>query len=99
MATHSSMLAWKSPGTEEPGVPQFVGSQGVRHDLAAEQQQHYSSPNLPIYLPPLLSPGDRNLFSTSLFFTCVTLDKVNLSIKEELTPELVLGVRIKGNER
>ena len=27
MATHSSILAWKSSGTEEPGVPQSTGSQ------------------------------------------------------------------------
>ena len=25
MATHSSILAWKSPGTEEPGGLQFMG--------------------------------------------------------------------------
>ena len=27
MATHSSILAWKMPWTEEPGGLQFVGSQ------------------------------------------------------------------------
>ena len=31
-ATHSSVLAWKSPWTEEPGGLQFVGSQRVEHD-------------------------------------------------------------------
>ena len=25
MATHSSVLAWKTPGTEEPGGPQSMG--------------------------------------------------------------------------
>ena len=34
MATHSSILAWKIPGTEEPGGPQSMGSKRVRHDLA-----------------------------------------------------------------
>ena len=29
MATHSSVLAWKIPCTEEPGVPQSMGSQRV----------------------------------------------------------------------
>ena len=29
MATHSSILAWKIPGTEEPGGLQSVGSQRV----------------------------------------------------------------------
>ena len=32
MATHSSFLAWKIPGTEEPGRLQSMGSQRVRHD-------------------------------------------------------------------
>ena len=27
MATHSSILAWRMPRTEEPGEPQSVGSQ------------------------------------------------------------------------
>ena len=32
MAPHSSTLAWKIPGTEEPGGLQSMGSLGVRHD-------------------------------------------------------------------
>ena len=32
VATHSSILAWKIPWTEEPGRLQSVGSQRVRHD-------------------------------------------------------------------
>ena len=32
MATHSSILAWKIPWTEEPGKPQSMGSQRVGHD-------------------------------------------------------------------
>ena len=31
MATHSSILAWRIPWTEEPGGPQFMGSHRVRH--------------------------------------------------------------------
>ena len=34
MATHSSILAWKIPWTEEPGGLQSMGSQRVRHDWA-----------------------------------------------------------------
>ena len=34
MATHSSILTWKIPRTEEPGGLQSVGLQGVRHDSA-----------------------------------------------------------------
>ena len=32
MATHSSILAWRIPWTEEPGELQSMGSQSVRHD-------------------------------------------------------------------
>ena len=32
MATHSSILAWRIPWTEEPGRLQSIGSQGVRHN-------------------------------------------------------------------
>ena len=32
MSTHSSILAWKIPWTEEPGGLQSMGLQRVRHD-------------------------------------------------------------------
>ena len=32
MATHSSILAWRIPQTEEPGGPQSMESQRVGHD-------------------------------------------------------------------
>ena len=32
MATHSSILTWRIPWTEEPGGLQSMGSQRVRHD-------------------------------------------------------------------
>ena len=46
MATHSSILAWRIPGTEEPSGPPSMGSHRVRHDwgnlaaAAAEQLTH-----------------------------------------------------------
>ena len=33
MATHSSILAWEIPGTENPGKLQSMGLQRVGHDL------------------------------------------------------------------
>ena len=36
MATHSSILAWKIPWTEEPGRLQSMGSQRVGHDWVTE---------------------------------------------------------------
>ena len=32
MATHSSILSWRPPWTEEPGRLQYMGSQRVGHD-------------------------------------------------------------------
>ena len=32
MATHSNILAWRIPWTEESGRLQFLGLQKVRHD-------------------------------------------------------------------
>ena len=34
MATHSSILAWRIPRTEEPGGLQSLGSQRVGHNCA-----------------------------------------------------------------
>ena len=34
MATHSSILAWRIPRTEEPGRLQSIGLQRVGHDLS-----------------------------------------------------------------
>ena len=35
MATHSSLLAWRIPWTEEPGRLQSIGSQRVGHLMEA----------------------------------------------------------------
>ena len=32
MATHSSILAWRIPRSEEPGSLQSIGSQRIGHD-------------------------------------------------------------------
>ena len=43
MATHSSVLAWEIPLTEEPDGLQSVGSQRVRHDWATELNYLYQT--------------------------------------------------------
>ena len=40
MATHSSILAWKIPWTEEPGGLQSMGSQRSGHDERLSRAQH-----------------------------------------------------------
>ena len=49
MATHSSILAWRIPGTEEPGGMSSMGSHRVRHDwsdLAATAADMQMTPPL-----------------------------------------------------
>ena len=41
MATHSSILAWRVPWTEDPGGLQSMGLQRVKHNLATKQQQQH----------------------------------------------------------
>ena len=41
MATHSSILAWEVPWTEEPGGLQSMELQRVRHDLETKKQQQW----------------------------------------------------------
>ena len=45
--THSSILAWEIPWTEEPGGLQSMGSQRVGHNLATEQQATIRKEPLP----------------------------------------------------
>ena len=40
MATHSSILAWKTPWAEKPGGLQYIGSQRVRHDWVTQQYSY-----------------------------------------------------------
>ena len=42
MATHSTILAWRIPWTEEPGRLQSMGSQGVRRDQSTNTHTPYA---------------------------------------------------------
>ena len=53
MAAHSSILAWKTPRTEESGGLQSKGSQRVRHDWACSKAK---------LLQQKTSPTQRSLF-------------------------------------
>ena len=41
MATHSRILAWRIPWTEEPGGLQCIGSQRVRHNCRQAEKNLY----------------------------------------------------------
>ena len=44
MATHSSILAWRIPWTEEPGELQSVGWQRIGHDWSNLARMHKQVP-------------------------------------------------------
>ena len=43
MATHSSILAWRIPWTEEPGGLESMVSKAFGHNLVTKQEQQYST--------------------------------------------------------
>ena len=56
-ATHSSILAWEIPRTDEPDGLQCTGLQRIGHDLVTKQQQvlimtHEALHHLGVHLPP-----------------------------------------------
>ena len=57
MATHSSILAWKIPWTEEPGRLQSMESQRVRHDFLKAEEWNLS--NLFVFLNKNASKGHK----------------------------------------
>ena len=87
MATHSNVLAWKIPWTEEPGRLQSMGSRRVGHDwttsLSLFTFMHWKRKWQPT---PVLSPGKfhgrRSLVDYSPW-VCKELDKT-----EQLTVSL-----------
>ena len=54
MATHSSILAWRIPWTEELGGLQSTGLQGAGHNLVTKQQQYISLEKIIIILLPMV---------------------------------------------
>ena len=57
MTTHSNILAWRTPWTEEPGGLLSMESQRVGHDLAAKQ----------LAVKPINDPGAAFLLQLILF--------------------------------
>ena len=66
MATHSSILAWRIPWTEEPGGPQSMGSKRVRQDRATNTLIRISCslPSPLSFLPP------RFYLETGMYSLC-----------------------------
>ena len=73
MVTHSSILAWRIPWTEEPGGLQSLGSQRVGHDWATKHSTFRRAFNiLEIVVVSLMLHISRSItgcLSTSYYFS------------------------------
>ena len=75
MATHSSILAWKIPWTEEPGRLQSMGSQEVGYNLAAKpppemccKRNGYSLLHAINFYSAFLSVNNTDIVKNSVFY-------------------------------
>ena len=66
MATHSNILAWKIPWTEEPGGLQFMRSQRVRHNWASEHEHVVESPAGAAVYKGSLGEGSTSTFTPAV---------------------------------
>ena len=87
MATHSSILVWKIPWTEEPGVLQSMGSQRVGDDWA-------TNTFTPLSQKPLTIKGktDKFNYNKSLNF-CIAEDTIN-KIKQMTDWNYILNIKM-----
>ena len=67
MATHSSILAWRIPWTEEPGGLQSTGSQRVGHDWAQTWCLNLTYSNYCFSMYILLMPNSQLSFIPFFF--------------------------------
>ena len=83
MATHSSVLAWKIPWTQETGGPQSMESQRFGHDWAcvcthahAHTRTHTLFHNIHFLVPILLSGSSWHNFHHETILTHLTKVKI-----------------------
>ena len=80
MATHSSILAWRIPWTEEPGRLQSMGLQRVGHDWATEL-------NLSPHKPFLMLPVAPAFFYAFVLWACLWLPVTGSWNNPQMPPE------------
>ena len=74
MGSHSSILAWRIPWTEEPGGLQFISSQRVGHDWATFTHSWGTDLSSFFHHSNLLQmPEDHKMVNTEFFWWCSQL--------------------------
>ena len=108
MATHSSILVWEIPWTEEPSGLQSIGSQRVRHDWVTEcvhARAHTHTPTHThthsVYLPINYLYSHLSFYSSSIKISAKEkyILQENLSISNSITLwNLVIEIASKGKD-
>jgi len=78
MATQLSILAWKTPWTEEPGGPQSMGCQRIGHDWAAKHALRVGRLNWECPLSPM-APTKGMTFESDLYYLLLHTNNQALS--------------------
>ena len=101
MATHSTILVWKIPWTEEPGGLQSMGSKEVEHDWASEHRMSHKGGLMSIWwlLTLRVSMTQETWFSVQsislIYFSFLILYWSLVDIKNVM---LVSGVQQSDSE-
>ena len=96
MATHSSILAWRIPWTEEPGGLQSTGSQRVGHDWATSLSLSlFTFPLCNIFLYAYINNAPKLVPQT--YFLLLDRRKLKLFVRERETERK--GAKEKGREK
>ena len=84
MATHSSIPAWRIPGTEEPGRLQSMGSRRVRHDWARKTETHRGDtvPKMARWAAPRIRAALPCVFFRPIFLSVMWRRPPNPSAQE-----------------
>ena len=97
MVTHPSVLAWRIPGTGEPGGLPSLGSHRVRHDwsdlaaVAAKSQMTLSS--IPSLFTPWQTPSPMRNSSIPAFLTQDFLSPIN-KCGQSTVPKYWVGQKV-----
>ena len=99
MTTHSSILAWKIPWTEEAGRPQSSGSQRVRHDWAHTCAHGSQSPGEHRWHPSQWSKSHSVVSDSATPWTVTHQSPLSMGILQAKVLEWVAMPSFRGSSQ